>query len=391
MTNALAARRLPILIDVGPAVHQRAGLSRYTTALVATLHSDHTDRLDLRLFYNRHSGRELPPALAALPAATLPQNQLVWRLSVLISRLLRVNYVPLRSALAGRALYHACEHLLPQLDVPTVLTVHDLIFEHYPQHHTRANRAFLRLAMPLFARGATRIIAVSRATAHDLETLYALPRAKIDVIYEGVDKHFRPAGEETRRAIRARYSPDRPYLLMVGTLEPRKNHRLALEALARLKARGYPHRLLIAGGRGWLFAPVEAQVTALGLDADVTFTGYVPAEDLPGLYSTADCVLLPSLYEGFGLPVLEAMACAAPVVCSNAGSLPELAGDAARVVPPTDAEALAAAIEQILADPHLAAELRRRGLEQARRFTWQETASKTVEVYFAAADASWQP
>lgn len=381
-----ATDRLPVLIDVGPAVHQRAGLSRYTTALVEALHNHADDDLDIQLYFNRHSGHDLPSALANLPATTLNQSQLLWRLSVLASRLLRVNYRPLCRTVAGRAVYHACEHLLPQLPIATVLTVHDLIFEHYPQHHTRANRAFLRLAMPLFTRGATRIITVSRTTADDLESLYNIPRDKINVVYEGVDEHFHPANEETVRAIRARYSPDRPYLFMVGTLEPRKNHRLALEALARLKALGYPHRLLIAGGHGWLFAPIQAHVAALGLEGDVTFTGYVPGADLPGLYTAADCVLVPSLYEGFGLPVLEAMACAAPVVCSNTGSLPEIAGDAARLISPTDASALVAAVRQLLDTPDQAAELRRRGPAHARRFTWQAAALQTVQVYHHAAD-----
>src|SRR5690606_29685970 len=151
----------------------------------------------------------------------------------------------------------------------------------------------------------------------------------------------------------------------------RKNHRLALTALAQLKAQGYPHRLLIAGGEGWLFEPVTETVTALGLESDVTFTGYVPGKDLPALYSAAEALLLPSQYEGFGLPLLEAMACGAPVVSSNASSLPELAGDAALLIDPADAGALAAATRQIIDQPELAATLRRRGIAQARQFTWE--------------------
>jgi glycosyltransferase involved in cell wall biosynthesis len=268
------------------------------------------------------------------------------------------------------------------------MTVHDLIFERYPQHHKMTNRAFLRVGMPLFVRAATRIIAVSRHTARDLVELYQVPESKIEVIYEGVDKEFRPATPDQITAIRSRYSPDRPYLLMVGTLEPRKNHRLALAALAQLKAAGYPHRLLIAGGKGWLFEPIAAQVEQLGLAHDVTFSGYVPASDLPGLYSAADALLMPSQYEGFGLPILEAMACGTPVICSRASSLPELAGDAALLVPPDDAGALVHAIRQVIDQPDRASSMRERGLVQAQKFTWQAAAHRTADLYQQVARSS---
>jgi glycosyltransferase involved in cell wall biosynthesis len=261
------------------------------------------------------------------------------------------------------------------------MTVHDLIFERYPQHHKITNRAFLRVGMPLFVRAATHIIAVSQHTAHDLNSLYNVSHDKMTVIYEGVDADFQPAPPAQVAAVRARYSPHRPYLLMLGTLEPRKNHRLALTAIAHLKAQGYPHRLVIAGGKGWLFEPISAAVESMGLTNDVLFTGYVPGEDLPGLYSAADALLLPSQYEGFGLPLLEAMACGTPVVCSSASSLPELAGDAALLIDPGDADGLAAAIRQLIDQPDLASTLRQRGLAQARKFTWEATARQTAQLY----------
>jgi glycosyltransferase involved in cell wall biosynthesis len=211
---------------------------------------------------------------------------------------------------------------------------------------------------------------------------------KMTVIYEGVDADFQPATHAQSAATRAQYSPDRPYLLMLGTLEPRKNHRLALTALAQLKTLGYPHRLVIAGGKGWLFEPISAAVESMGLTNDVLFTGYVPAEDLPGLYSAADALLLPSQYEGFGLPLLEAMACGTPVVCSRASSLPELAGDAALLIEPDDAEGLTAAIRQLIDQPDLASTLRQRGLAQARKFTWEATARQTAQLYQDVAQAN---
>ena len=384
------AQRTPTLptvtLDAGPAVHQRAGLSRYTEQLASALHAECADQVQVRLIYNQHSDHPLPPPLQRIPTTTLPAGQYAWRLSILASQLARLPYAPLLPLLRGSQLYHATEHLLPRLPLSTVMTVHDLIFERYPQHHTRTNRAFLRLAMPRFVAAATQIIAVSQQTARDLRQLYGTPAEKISVVYEGVDPEFRPADPATQKEIRQRYSPDRPYLLMVGTLEPRKNHSLALHALRLLKAQGHSHRLLIAGGKGWLFAPIQALVAELALEDDVTFTGYVPAADLPGLYSAADALLLPSLYEGFGLPILEAMACGTPVICSRASSLPEMAGDAALYVPVDDAPTLAAAIVLLLAQPTLAATLRARGLRHVQQFSWQATAQQTVAVYQAVLD-----
>ena len=228
------------------------------------------------------------------------------------------------------------------------MTVHDLIFERYPEHHTQRNRLYLRVAMPIFVRAASAIIAVSRHTRNDLVELYGADPAKIHVVYEGVDERFRPADAGEIRRVAEQYSPDRPYLLMVGTLEPRKNHAAALRALARLKAWGWPHRLLLVGGQGWLFEPIRRQIEEEGLAGDVHFAGYVPDADLPPLYSGAAAVIVPSLYEGFGFPVLEAMACGAPVVCSNASSLPEVAGEAALLAGAEDDLGIAHAVQLLL-------------------------------------------
>jgi glycosyltransferase involved in cell wall biosynthesis len=313
-------------------------------------------------------------------------GQYIWRLSMLATQIMRFSLY--EHLLPPGQLYHATEHLLPYLKRPTVLTVHDLIFERYPEHHTPRNRWFLKFAMPRFVRAADAIIAVSQHTKRDLVDLYDTPAEKIHVIYEGLDPAFTPAQPDEMRRVQQQYSPgegaaSRPYLLMVGTLEPRKNHAVAMQALVRLKAAGFSHRLLVVGGNGWLFEPVRQLVRDLDLDADVTFAGYAPFTDLPALYAGADCVLAPSLYEGFGLPVLEAMACAAPVVCSNASSLPEVAGDAALTVPPSDSAALAAAVGCVLSEPGLSAAMREKGLRWAKNFQWKKCAEETVGVYKA--------
>ena len=175
---------------------------------------------------------------------------------------------------------------------------------------------------------------------------------------------------------------------MVGTLEPRKNHALAFRALAQLKAEGRPHCLVAVGGGGWLFDAVQRQVESLQLSDDVIFAGHVADADLPALYSGADCFLMPSLYEGFGIPVLEAMACGAPVVCSKVSSLPEVAGEAARFIEPLTAEGLADAVRQVLSHPKMADKMLSDGMRQAGRYRWQRAADETVQVYRAAARLS---
>ena len=373
------AGRLRVSLDAGPAVHQSAGLARYTECLASALwqHCRHT--VDLNLFYNRHSGHQLPASLAPIPARAFSLGQYPWRLGVLACQLLRAPVVERR--LGTGDIYHATEHLLPWTARPSVMTVHDLIFERYPQHHTLANRSFLRVAMPLFVRRAGAIIAVSRHTKQDLLELYGTPAHKVFVVEEGIEEQFRPAVEEEVRQVKERHGIRRPYLLMVGTLEPRKNHQLAFEALARLKAGGFPHCLVVVGGGGWLFDDVQRKVEQLQLSEDVLFAGRVPDEDLPALYSGADCFLMPSLYEGFGIPVLEAMACGTPVVCSRASSLPEVAGPAACYIEQMTGEGLADTIRSVLSDPQTTQQMRTAGLRRAARFRWREAAMQTVDVY----------
>ncbi len=191
---------LQVTLDVGAAVHQNAGLSRYTERLAAHLLANHADQIDLTLFYNAHSGRQLPASLRNAKVRAIHQGQLTWRLSVLATQILRLPLYEraLASRLAVPApLYHAAEHLLPYLHRPTVLTVHDLIFERYPEHHTLRNRLFLKVAMPLFVKAASAIIAVSQHTKRDLVELYGAAAAKIHVVYEGIDPEFRPSAAAT--------------------------------------------------------------------------------------------------------------------------------------------------------------------------------------------------
>lgn len=373
--------RPKVILDAGPAVHQAAGLGRYATELAAALWRGESNRTDLSLFYNDHSGHRLPAVLEDAPAARVPMGQYRWRLSALASQAFRIPN--LQRHLPPGDIYHATEHLLPRMARHTVLTVHDLIFRHLPETHTLRNRAFLNTAMPMFTRRADAIIAVSEQTKRDVVATYGVPETRITVIPEGIDQDlFQPActASDLSRDLRQRHGD---YLLMVGTLEPRKNHAAAAHALSILNQRGRSLNLVVVGGSGWKFSPFHALVQELNLEARVHFAGRVPDAELPAYYTNARVLLQPSLYEGFGFPILEAMACATPVVSSNRSSLPELAGDCALLVDPTKPDAIANAVEQILDQPRLRSEMIRGGRKRAAAFTWTETARRTADLYLS--------
>ncbi|MEA3459659.1 MAG: glycosyltransferase family 1 protein, partial [Chloroflexota bacterium] len=274
-------------------------------------------------------------------------------------------------------------HVLPILHPhASVVTIHDLGYLHYPHAHRLLDRFYLDLSTRYNAHAATHLIADSIATKRDLAECYGVDAAKITVVYPGYDQAaFRPADVKAIEAVKARYGIASEYILFVGTIQPRKNLVRLIEAFANLHTCILANlQLVIAGKRGWLYEGIFQRVEELGLEGQVVFTGYVAEEDLPALLSGARLLVLPSLYEGFGLPVLEAMACGTPVVCSNASSLLEVAGDAAILVDPLDVEELAAAMERVLRDKELQAEMIERGFERAKRFSWEKCAQETLAV-----------
>jgi glycosyltransferase involved in cell wall biosynthesis len=332
-----------------------------------------------------------------------------WRMLVWAGQLAHVGFNRL---VPGATLFHATEHLLlPLAGVPTVLTVHDLIFRRYPQHHKPLNRWYLNATLPLFCRRADHIIAVSEQTKRDVIAAYGIAPAKITVIYEAADERFRPQPPEVVAAARSRYRLPARYLLSVGTIEPRKNLGRVLTAFERLHAERLTDAWVIVGKRGWLYDDFFARLAQSPAKHAVIFPGWVDDADLPAIYAGSQALAFPSEFEGFGLPALEAMACGTPVVCSNTSSLPEVTsppgplssqergrttpppcqgggwgvGAAALLVDPLDVDALAAAIGRVLRDEALRAEMRQRGLQQAARFTWAQTAQRTLEVYRAQA------
>jgi glycosyltransferase involved in cell wall biosynthesis len=367
-----------ICIDTSPAVHRRAGLGRYAYELTSALLA--ADAVNQYVaFYHRPEDAHIDPPLDRIPHLTTSLDTKPWRLAALLGQYLRI---PQDRMFPGIDLFHATDHLLPRLSrVKSVFTLHDLIFRLYPETHKPLNRWFLTLTMPRFLQAADAVITVSRHTAKDAMRFYGLDEKKIHVIHEGTNPLFRPASTEAIARVRQTYHlPDR-FILSLGTIEPRKNLTALLDAYQVLRRARSDVGLVFAGKKGWLYEGFFRRLRELGLEDEVIFTGFVDDADLPALYSAAELFVFPSLYEGFGLPVLEAMACATAVVASNASSLPEVSGDAALLVDPTSVADLARAIEEVLDNSVLREELEGKGPEQAGKFGWDKAAEQTLEVY----------
>ncbi|MCU0519132.1 MAG: glycosyltransferase family 4 protein [Anaerolineae bacterium] len=370
---------MSIYLDVSAAVHRRAGLGRYAESLALALLEEIPDRLTL--FYNREQGVQPHQRLDSLKYTSVSLGYKPWRMGVWMGQLARI---PFNRLVPGATLFHATEHLLmPLKGTPTVMTVHDLIFRQLPEHHKPLNRWYLNGTMPLYCRRASAIIAVSEATRRDLISAYGLPPEKITVIYEAAASHFQPQSEDAQNRARQTYGLPERYILYVGTIEPRKNLERLLQAWAPLyQARACPP-LVIVGKRGWLSDGFFAALQVCPAREGVILTGYVQDVDLPSIYSGATVFVFPSLYEGFGLPPLEAMACGAPVICSDASSLPEVVGDAGMLVDPLDVDALQQALGRLSADAELQQTLRAQGLVRSADFSWQRASQETLSLYDA--------
>jgi glycosyltransferase involved in cell wall biosynthesis len=267
-------------------------------------------------------------------------------------------------------------HVLPLVRPRrAVVTIHDLGYLSFPQSHTRRQRLELQLSTAWNARAAARIIAVSQATRDDLVRHYRVPAGKIAVVHHGVEPRFRPTPDP---AAPARYGLPARYLLYLGTLQPRKNLERLLQAYAGLPGEAPP--LVLAGARGWYFTRIAAAIAALGLAGRVLLPGYIADDDVPALLTAATALVYPSLYEGFGLPALEAMACGTPVIAANSSSLPEVVGTAGLLVDQLQVDEIAAAMQRLLADEALRGTLSRQGRERAALFSWDRCARETLSV-----------
>lgn len=307
----------------------------------------------------------------------VPVGSNVWR------RVWEQLIPPLVARRLGLDLIHSIANVsLVAAPVKTVVTIHDLTLYTMPRRFGRLKHIYLRLLVPYTARRAGAIITDSASTRADIARYCRVRPDRITVVHLGVSEDFRPVDDTIVHSIARRYGVPEHYMLFVGKLEPGKNIVRLIEAFARLGDAAREYVLVIVGAKGWLYDEVFRRVEDLGLEKRVLFLGYVPLVDLPALYSGADLFVFPSLYEGFGLPPLEAMACGTPTVVSNVSSLPEVVGDAAELIDdPCDVDQIADAMRRVLSDPDRKADLSARGLEHAARFTWQKTAQRTMQVY----------
>jgi glycosyltransferase involved in cell wall biosynthesis len=303
--------------------------------------------------------------------------RLLWEQAVLPWRLRQLRIDVLHSP-------HHTTPLLP-CGCRRVVTFHDLTFFLLPERYPPTRRLYFQTMTRLSARVAGAVVVPSEAVRRDVVRILGLPPERVFAIPEAAGPAFHPQDATAVSAVRRRYGLNGPFILSVGSLEPGKNRERLLEAFARLRARGLEHMLVVAGQRAWRYEGEGPLAQRLGLAESVRFLGHVPQADLPALYSAAEIFAFPSLYEGFGLPTLEAMACGTPVVASNVSAVPEVVGDAAIQVSPLDVEALADAMERLLRDERLRDELRERGLKRAAGFSWEKTARQTAGVYEWAA------
>jgi glycosyltransferase involved in cell wall biosynthesis len=291
--------------------------------------------------------------------------------------------LPQRARSVDADLLHTPASRLPlQGTIPTITTIHDVIPLVFPELFRLRERIMLGLYFRAVRHTALHVITVSEQSRNDIHRLLGIDRNRISVTYNGVSSRFKPVILSVIAQKLAHYRIEQPYILSVCTLEPRKNLVRVLQAFARLRhIHKVPHRLVLVGKRGWLEKPIFETARSLGVDEHIQFTGFVPDEDLPALYSGAGVFVYPSLYEGFGIPPLEAMACGCPVVTSSISSLPEVVDDAALLVDPLDAEAIADGILRIIDDRAIHDACQVAGIDRARQFTWSNCAEKTIEVY----------
>lgn len=375
-----------IAVDYTPAVRQQAGIGRIVHGQIRALAEARPD-LDLRLLIvgrldpnERHTlATSAPRPFHATPLGERNMVRLWHRLDIPWPTVEMVTGGPLD-------IFHATDFALaPSRARRKVLTIHDLAFIFYPDASLPSLYHYLNVVVPRSVRRADHLIADSHHTAHDLQEQWRVSPDRVSVVQGAVDhSQFAPITDKTRLSdLRLRYGiHDRPFIFALSSLQPRKNFVRLIEAyhMARLSA-DLDHLLVIAGGKGWLYEDIFAKVRSLGLEDQVVFTGFVPEDELAVFYSAADVFAYPSLYEGFGLPVIEALACGTPVLAADNSCLPEAGGPGALYVKANDINDIAQGLVRMCQDATLRDTLATAGLAHAARFTWQRSAEQLWAAY----------
>lgn len=362
--------------------YRAAGISRYIAGLIQSLQATAQGHR-----YSIFLGNQKPPPGFFYAAGFHPLPSRLPTHRPLVRILWEQCFQPMALARCRPHLLHSLAFVSPMAwRGPTVVTIYDLSFLLYPERFNRANRLYLAIMTRISAQRARRVVAISQSTKADVIHLLGVPSGRIVVIPPSLEPQFRPQDSALVAEFRQRRGLPEHFILNLGTLEPRKNLTTLLKAYTVLKRRAansakHQPFLVLAGGKGWGYQQIFRAIEELGLVQDILLPGFIPFSELPLWYAAADLFVYPSLYEGFGLPVLEALACGTPVVCSRASSLPEAAGDAASLVDPQDATALAEAMERLLQDERLRSDLREKGLAHAARFSQKEMGQRMIQVY----------
>lgn len=355
---------------------RRAGVSHYVEQLL--YHLAQVDQSNTYTIYTTRGidadALKLPPRFRVRSShfpTINPRVRIPWEQVV----------APFLVAMQQASLFHGVLNVAPlACPVPTVITIHDLAFIRFPETFRSYNRTYLDFATRLSAKRASRILAVSEHTRQEVIGLLGVPADRVIVTHDAARDHFVPPAPSQLEEFRMRKGLPAKFILYVGTLEPRKNLVTLLEAYHKVRqVEDVP--LIIGGGKGWLYKPFFKRLEELQLKEHIHFAGYIEEEELPLWYAAARAFVFPSIYEGFGMPPLEAMSCGTPVITSQASSLPEVVGDAGLTVHPTDVDGLAQAIVDVVRDDDLHATLRKKGLQQAQRFSWRTMAEQTLQAY----------
>jgi glycosyltransferase involved in cell wall biosynthesis len=371
-------------IDATALPPQPVGAGNYIIQLIRTLAGIRSGH-ELFIF-----AQQSGPKLINLPEDNLvewvivdernPGSRLVWE----------QLYLPYLVRKSGVELLHSLHYTRPvRLTCKSVVTFHDMTLFLYPELHTWARRLFFPQMMRYSARKADELITVSDSTRDDLIRILQADPKKVTTTHLGVDPGFQLIkDEDERRRVAEKYNLPERFILYVGLVEPRKNLPVLIDSYKRLLDSGFVYELVLVGRFGWMYEDAIEQVNELGLETNVRFLGYVPQEDLPLVYNLASLFVYPTIYEGFGLPVLEAMACGVPVITSNVSSLPEIVNEAGLLTPVNDSEALFETMKKALGDGKLREELIKKGPQRAAEFTWSKTAQLTLQVYQKAMQGS---
>jgi glycosyltransferase involved in cell wall biosynthesis len=349
-------------------VEKKVGVSVYTLKLLEYFQENASADTQFEIFLREKPGISLPKETKYF-RYSIVEGKILW------SQIFLPYYLHFKTKID---VFFAPAHYAPRFcPVPIVLTIHDLSFFYYPNEFRKKDLYQLKNWTEYSIKKAHQIISVSKTTKKDIRKFYDIPEEKISIIYNGFEKH---EGDSRHISLEQYGTEKNKYILFVGTLQPRKNIPYLIKGFAKFKNTNPDYKLIIVGKQGWLFDDIYAEVIRLNLEKSVLFTGYLADDELIKLYKNAFCLVLPSLYEGFGIPVLEAMSNGCPVIASHSSSLPEIGGDACLYIDPTDIQDLIDKLNDLSDNKELRDSLIKKGSERIKNFSWNTCALETLKI-----------